>query len=845
MIITDLLNKHVKISDKMANELKLAVHNVFDHARKHYNMFIGLDFETNGLEPLQNFPLLLALGHKDCKVCIDCTRNDLNDLFPDDWQSFTFIGHNIKFDATFLKLHYNMLLKKVFCTMVANFKLNQNLTGNRLDLVSTHRTFCKGEYIEFRKDIRKTFIGANPADFVPNSDQIEYALNDIAYLYDIMLAQVEAAKRLGLLNWLINVEMPTIISLVKAECRGIPYNFSGAKEYYDKNKEEEHKIAVRMDEIILQKADELYPLQKDGTRDNRYYLIVGGKYTRDRAFMPVPQQYDLFGNPLPVNTVVSHSRSRNKSTTKLVQLKTNIGNINYNSDQQIIETFARLEVELPTEDDMFLIPVLSKANTVKGKQKSRIKDSQGFSREAKMVVACGAFVTNKIRVGDMLLKMPDHPMKEFLELLLKYRNLSHNTGTFGESMLGKVLDGRVYTQFTMTRAVNGRLASGNVNKDKTSIRFNAQNQPRDNNYRTKFIASIGRIVSTNDLSGAEVTILCNMAQDEYFYNIAVVKDDAHSPLITKSWRAIFAYRAGVRAGAWNNYAGFRRYYRRSFITKWRQSDDAVLRDLAEKAEKFTVSKTENPAYRQGGKNNTFGSIYGMEPPKAADSYNGTTAELRKIDPKAPPVNVTIEEAKVALHEIKTEIPKTFEYVDNNVFKALHDGYLILSERSQSRVWFKPVLEAKMYMAEIISGYKERGIECFLEKIDTHNGVYTMNTGDEITLKRDDLASITGQARNIPISGCQADMIKECMVTIDRFTEANNVPCDLMFAVHDELVYDIVEDDKIYIMNLPNGKKIEIEGSANIPNKIMAFVCSLYLPLYPMKVDTTNALTWKK
>ena len=44
-----------------------------------------------------------------------------------------------------------------------------------------------------------------------------------------------------------------------------------------------------------------------------------------------------------------------------------------------------------------------------------------------------------------------------------------------------------------------------------------------------------------------------------------------------------------------------------------------------------------------------------------------------------------------------------------------------------------------------------------------------------------------QCKNLPISGTQADMLKEAMVCINDYIEENNIEAKFIFQVHDELV----------------------------------------------------------
>lgn len=831
------------------------VHEVFAYCREHYDGFIGFDYETNGLDELDNAPLLLAIGCKETYVVIDVTKEQPINLFPSNYQSFTYIGHNIKFDMGFARLHHNLHLKKVWCTMVASQKLTQNLgLGHTLSEVYYRYGYgqTKEEYVNFRKDIRDSFIGQDPQKFVPTKEQCDYAANDVKYLFPIMIGQMKELQEYDLYWFVANVEMPLVKVLSKVETTGFPVNYPALMSLIEENKSTAYETACRLDAEVLRLGRSL--LQGNDLAQ------FTGKFTRKRNKIEIPMQYDLFGNSLGYDKIAAYSRgSKSKGTTKIIEIKhTNTGNTNYNSDHEIIDIFARLRQPMLTSDDVYLIPIFNDDGKV-------VTSGVGMDEYGNKM-SCGTFQVNKVAFSKYLVDYADTPMRSFINMLQEYRRADHEVSAFGKNFLDKIYERngyrRLFTFYRQMNTANGRLASGGGrNRPK---RINSQNLPRNNKVRNLLVARDGYHIITTDLSGAEVTIMADQAEDYTLYNWAVKNDDAHSPIVQNSWRAIFTYRAGMYAKVWNSYKEYAWYKGDKSALMLRllnqhergnSKTDMMIAENAYKALNFVVSKSENAGYRQGGKNCTFGSVYGMSAGKAMETYNGTTAELRKRDPRATPVNVTIEEAKAALNAIKKAIPKTFRYVESNVTKAIEQGYLILNDRSKSRVWFATALRA---LQEVHSTQKELAQDAIVDpdtgefipgyypnvEFDDTSSSWVFldakgnHTEDTVTFNWKELEEIAGQARNIPISGTQADMLKEAMVVIDTLIEGQGLDAELRMQVHDELVYDA----RIGLTCEYNNQTILFE---DLPATVMVDVANKYLNNFRMKADKIVKPYWTK
>ena len=817
-------------------ETKDTIAELFDISAKKYRKFIGFDYETNGLCPIINKPLLAGLGLPDAQIGIDCHGINIFDLFPDNWRDYTFVAHNAKFDYSFTDSHYGVHIPKMYDTMVASQKLLQN-TKKRHSLPECLYRYL-GIELESPKDTRLQFVGRNPEIHnLYTYTQLRYLCEDVQYLVPLKTAIDKVAEKYNLKRWLYSVELRLMQILGRAENRGIGMDFDGIQEILSKNEKKAFDLACQLD-------DELRTLSKG----SQYFK--GGIYSAKRNFYdPSAYQYDFTTGKTTEKGIAISTRAKKKPLKKAVA---NTANINWNSDTTVLKIFGLLKEPLLTKDEHYLIPL------VRNNKVSRTTALAYIAGEYKEIFLPSSFQTNKKAFAKYLIDKPNTRCRKLINLLVEYSRVTHEINSFGYGYLRKKnpITGLVHTLYKQAATANSRFSSGaggeseKGDKKEMSYRIQSQNIPRDNNIRNLLHSpqrDEGWMVATCDLSGAEVTIICDKAHDEKLYEWAVKNDDAHSPIVQNSWRYLFLYRAGYEAGQWINARDFFSKVKYGQIDKWADKiltiNNKKAHELAKLAKTFIVSKQVNKPYRQGGKNNTFGSIYNMGKETAAATYNGTTAELRKVDPNAIPVNVTGEEASIALWAIKKAIPKTFSFVEEQSRKALKQGYLVLNNRSHSRVWFDNVLYIKSAINDTIKENARDGIKSYLSEIDLYNGEYILNTGEVFNLKWDEIKEIDGQARNLPISGTQADMIKEAMVVMDNIITKYSLQAHFMMQVHDELVYDYNPVMGNISYNLDN-----VTYTHKFPEllkNVMATVATKYLYHYEMHAEVEDKPFWTK
>jgi DNA polymerase I-like protein with 3'-5' exonuclease and polymerase domains len=671
---------------------------------------IPFDTETTGLD---------AYKHKIILLCFSCDKHDyvidresLKDIsfIFRELEGKEFLGHNIKFDIKMVFTDCGYLITNVWDTMIADQRLYMGLKyKNALDdLMLRYYGKLPDGMID---GVPNEWIGKTNFKF--NNRHIDYSAADTCQLIGIYKRQLTAMIKYKMEFLLQNIEMPLISEIALCELEGAYLDTKKLKELVTFNFKEKFRLECELDQ-------ELRELREDGLlialTDNEKMYLKHGKYDRVRSPCNSIVQLDIFGNE------------------EIIEYETPLGNINWNSQPQLVTILGRLKQPVPTNVYKYIVPT--------------------FTKDGKLVKTGFKFTTGEKEINEYLIDEPHSPVKKLLELLIEYRGIMKELSTYGLNLIDCInpVSGKIHTTYRQCAAVNGRFQSGGGKNEPDKI--NSQNIPRKKELRELFSAGKDYNVLTCDLTGAEVTIMAAKANDTKLFELAM-KGDIHSHMATLGWRAIYRSR-GDKMNAVN----------------------------------WLVTKKINSEFRQTAKNLTFATVYNVGDRKAGKT-----------------IGVSKEEGKIYKDTLKSEIPLTIAMVEKNVARALKFGYLILNERTNSRKWFPEVLEA----------FKEG------EK----------NDRGYVILEYSKQEAVEGEARNIPISGTQADMIKEMIVEIGRLKRANNWDIGLIFQVHDELDYRI-----------PKGEEGE-EIAKQIKNK-MCEVANRYLgDLIQMDASATIAETWTK
>ena len=534
------------------------------------NEVIGFDIETNGLDAYLNKVVLWGFGNQTTQYIFHSSVN-LIEVFKL-LLTKTLLGHNIKFDIKFVKVVFDILITKVYDTMIAEQRLYQ-----KSDMSMTLAALS-GRYLNepMFKEVREEFIGCNVNTFQLYNRHIRYAANDIRKLHPIKEKQTVTINRYGMNFLLYDIEFPLISIIAKAELTGFKLDEVKWRELYEKNIKRRFELECLLDE-------EVRKLRNTKPKNIRLRL-TGGKYDQPRILDTTNVfNYDddttnvigLFGELMSVKTL----------TGKKKKIVRSPNNTNYSSPDQKIEIFAKLEEPLLTEFDSIAIPQLNKRDRKVGFQ----TNSDAFEAYLKM--------------------KPDCNTKQLIEYLIEYGSISNMIKNFGLKFLNKVnpITGKIHTIYRQATADTSRFQSGGGDKEPDKPNF--QNIPAITAYRNCFVTK--GTCSTTDFSGAELMIMVSLSQDQTLKKLA--EGDMHSHMNQAIWRNIYKYRYNQLA--------------KMIASSTMRSNaelDKKLEELAHLANTFEVSKTVNKAFRN--KNLTFGSIYGMYAAKAGKTMNVSKEE---------------------------------------------------------------------------------------------------------------------------------------------------------------------------------------------------------------------------
>lgn len=694
---------------------------------------IGLDTETNGLDPYKNQVLLVIYGDAENQFVIDWTCTELIiELLSDDK---TWLGHNLKFDYKMLRISYNIKLKKMYDVMIAEQRIYQGFDhSNSLAAITTRKLGILPEGMD--KNIRMDFVGKDPETFQFENKHVVYAANDIMPLFQIKEKQEVLIEKANQRFLLYDIEFPLIAVLAEAELEGWYINKKKWKELIEKNKKLKFEYESKLDE-------ELRRLRKFLPKEQLQYLS-NGKYDRSRSVKVEIESLDLFGE------VTSPKKVKQEAF------------INYGSATELVYILGRLGAEVPTKDGFYNVPKF--ITNSKGKQ---VIDKTSGS----YTIGAGA-------IENYIAENPTTKIRSFIEMLVKFREASTRINTFGEGFLLKFINpvtGKAHTIFRQSFAITGRLQSGN----KDEGYFNSQNIPAEKDYRECFYTDKDYEVTSCDYSGCEAVVMIDKAKDEKFYEIAIKNDDAHSPIAQNVWREIGKYR--LETGI-NINADFKDDDSGTIITK-------TPLELS----RIVVSKKENKFIRTGYKNNTFAVCYGC----GIKKYSKT-------------LRISNDEGKIGIRVQKAMFPKTFRYLDSVAKQAITNGYVVINTRTNSRVWYPKVIEAR-------------------------KGGWDLSFQDQ--------HEIESSARNITIQGTNADIVKEAMVELTNQFEEMNLDAKVIGSVHDEIIVKHHKSIKSITCIVNNDTQILSMGE--FIKHIMEEVANKYLSFINMKAEYKTLTTWTK
>jgi DNA polymerase I-like protein with 3'-5' exonuclease and polymerase domains len=643
---------------------------------------ISLDIETTHFDPYMGRIVLTTVYAGDKVITFDNDTVDVLDMFCSaDLAKSVIVGHNLKFETLWF-LKHGVEFKQVFCTMLAEQKLLQGADVKH-DLVSAllRRSIPLPDAMD--KSIREEFT--NGVYKKPLVKHILYNQADTLQLLQLKKQQqvlIEGSNMTFLLN---QIHFPLIRVLSLAEMEGMVIN---EPKFLD--------LAA-----VAEKAMQAIGLQMETWIHEKYPAIRMEDYNK-----PVVTQLEA------LELRKEKLKQRIVKTQTLVEMlegnsKTHLKS--YRLAKSLLERTADVAVEINNK-----IQELNKISAVSwtaGKQVISLLVALGCNplpkAKDKKTKTFKPSLAKAARER-WLLQQPNNPLHPLIVLYDSYMKQTKHVNSFGKSFLDKYRHphtGKFHTLYKQGTVETGRLASGN--SDQTPAKFNSQQLPPV--IRDCFETDPGYLIITCDLTGAELITMCSLAQDHRLLELSRTTD-LHSYFANKGWEAIYKSRG----------------------KQWTEAD-------------VIVPNGQNAKKRKAYKPMLFGTVYGLRPPKAAET-----------------LNVSEKEGGIALQTIVKEIPATIKMVEAASKFAIKHGYIIHNERTNSRRWFSAVLHAKQ-------------------------------TGDEIPFM--DRIEVESAARNTRIQGTQADMLCEAMVLLQRFIDFYKLDAKILMQVHDELVVKCHPDYK--------------------------------------------------
>lgn len=209
------------------------------------------------------------------------TGEELNNLpdYKDLFQSFTIVGHNLKFDCGMLKQQYGINIQSVYDTMIAelvlfggpapagSFRTPKDHDKKGMKLQDLVFRYCGGERMS--KGLQCSFSLGEEL----TAEQIEYCRKDLEYLPIIKKKQQEKIKELHLES-VLETEMKMVPVTVWLELSGI---------YYD---------PARLGEITVELERE------EKTMRNKLYEDLGTSKINLNSSKDMVKQFNIQGIPV-------------------------------------------------------------------------------------------------------------------------------------------------------------------------------------------------------------------------------------------------------------------------------------------------------------------------------------------------------------------------------------------------------------------------------------------------------------------------------------------------------------------------------------------------------------------
>lgn len=217
---------------------------------------VAVDFETTGLDPLTETPLLLAIkGQRGPAYVLEVTPDHwpLGTILTEVLAGKVLLAHNAIFEYMFSKQSTCFLVDNPwFCTQVAEGLIQSGLRSNedgddkRVSLAEVYDKYCG---VKADKELQTSFVGVSPDTFEPSAAQVRYAAQDVLYLHEVMGAQLRRLESESLLR-VARLEMAVIPPLGDMMLNGFYLNLERHAEVLRGYVEQEAVQRAKVEETL-------------------------------------------------------------------------------------------------------------------------------------------------------------------------------------------------------------------------------------------------------------------------------------------------------------------------------------------------------------------------------------------------------------------------------------------------------------------------------------------------------------------------------------------------------------------------------------------------------------------
>lgn len=435
---------------------------------------LAFDLETTGLDPRRG-KLITAQFHQEGHpvAVVDLRDKEgtgfgpvLAPLFDG---KLLVVGHNLKFDLTWLMHHYNLYPTNVFDTLIAEQVIyglgrsDAKKMGLGLGLKDLAHRYLNAE---MSKAERNWFIDLDQRVeewFAPlPAEQIAYCAADVRLLPELMRLQIDRLQERGV-KAAAKLEMRALPAIATIEVSGVRVNEVGWRAFIAEKEQqsqelESQALAVYGGAILAARAqvydEKLAEYQVwEQARDAKLAMLKDNWHamTTD-PLAPIPTQA-TWGEYKNAEMKAWREDQPNPGKPKPDQSLPNLG-----SPMQLLQAFAQMG-----------IGVASTASEVLAELEE------------------------------------EHPE---VKLLLDYRKASKFVQSFGEALLQYALEGRIYPEYVQIGASTGRMSCTRPNWQQVPSKGDGKR------LRELVIADPGHVLLTADFSNIELRILADITGDE-------------------------------------------------------------------------------------------------------------------------------------------------------------------------------------------------------------------------------------------------------------------------------------------------------------------------------------------